>query len=539
MDTVTVPIPRSVIIPMLSKRLYSSLASAMREVVSNSSDADADRVDIIFFKAPTESGEEYHLTFTDDGLGMSFDPNDLQHSDFVNYLTIGGLSRRDREGTTQTPRGRPLIGFMGVGSLAVAPWCDYITVLTKQKGNKQALFARVDYRKFFENRAVQKSEITSEYSFQWELIDVPEEDIDKSWTIIDMVGVREEISETLSQPIGQGGLGLFNKGFSQFTGSTPRSGRRSFDSYSGLSKFMHDLALMIPLRYPDGAPLNDPPRKVLAETVKAAVPEVWMQGVEMHRPMWILGHGLARYDSKTNAAGDYGVETIAENLPSGIPVQGYIYWQSGQLFFAELTGVQIRVNHVGIGKFDPTWLNYRGTSSAIRDKQICGELSIVYSDALHDALKSDREGFDEDSKIYKELQVCVHTHLSKVLKTITRASANRSRARNGAQETTSKSYTVKLPPTAPPQWKPPTSQGTLSLDVPTPLLTDYNEASTSPSVTHVDNDLESQEEPTQDINLSDNRYDRFDILLDTTDDLGVQLKDFCTASGDDEGRVQN
>jgi len=298
MQKAKVPVPRGVIIPTLSQRLYSSLSSAMREVISNSSDADADELQISFYCVPTPHGDEYHLTFFDDGEGIGFDEENPTESEFANFLTIGGQSRRERTGQDQTPSGRPLIGLMGVGSLAVAPWCDHIVVVTKKRGAKRALHAKVEYGKFFDNRDVQRDEITNQYEFEWEMIDVPEEERSSSWTTIDMVDLRKELADELAQPLGDHGLGLFNGGYRQFTGKTPPRGRRSFQDYTGLVRFMHELALMIPVEYPIGAPINDPPRKRLAADVKNAAIDVYLQGVKLHRPMWILGNGLPRYDAE-------------------------------------------------------------------------------------------------------------------------------------------------------------------------------------------------------------------------------------------------
>ena len=90
MQNTKVPEPRSVIISTLSKRLYSSFTSAIREVVSNSSDADAKELRISLHSVPRENGDELHLTFFDDGEGMEFNKKHPEKSDFANYLIIGG-----------------------------------------------------------------------------------------------------------------------------------------------------------------------------------------------------------------------------------------------------------------------------------------------------------------------------------------------------------------------------------------------------------------------------------------------------------------
>ncbi len=444
METAQVPEPRSVVIQMLSKRLYSSLSSAIREVVSNSSDADADSLKITFHRTPKAETDEYRLTFFDDGEGMT-------KSEFENYLTIGSQSRRARNGQNQTRTGgRPLIGLMGVGSLAVAPWCEYISILTKKRGQNKALYAIVEYGKFFEDSTVQSSKITEQYTYRYEYIEVSNEDIESQYTVLDLVNLRPAVVNDLIRPLGEEGLGMFSDGYKQFSGKTAKGGRRSFSNYSGLVRFMHEFALSIPVEYPEGAPVNDPARKRHANAIKAISIAVFLQGVRLHRPMWVLGSQLARHDdSHSGIAGDCGVRNIAEQLPSGIQVQGYIYWQSSQLWFTDLTGLQVRVSNVGIGPYDATWLNYASSSTSARDKNVSGELYIDYSDALLDALKTDREGFDQDSKIYKELQNCIHEHLHAVFKTITQASAKRNKPRTDERKELIRKIKQTLPDVAP------------------------------------------------------------------------------------------
>jgi hypothetical protein len=228
-----------------------------------------------------------------------------------------------------------------------------------------------------------------------------------------------------------------------------------------------------------------------------------------------LRNGLAPYDPNSKGlSGDYGVESIAENLPSGIHVEGYIYWQSKQLFFYEITGLQVRVNYTGIGGYDPTWLNYRGKTFAVRDKQITGELYITYSDQLHDALKTDREGFDQESKVYKELQAVVHKHLNKVLSTITKSSASRARTKKPAKKTTPKST-------------PPATTSTLpvTIPLPTPAATSNHDNDSSWTFEYPlspDQDFEIQFEEICSVELLD---DTVSVTIDPDHQLIASLPD--------------
>src|SRR5579862_6476065 len=94
--------------------VYKPFVKAFKELISNSFDADAQRVEVTF--APDFSS----VTAADDGTGMT--PFDFR----TDFTRIGGGSRRwsgDR-----TRRGRLRIGSKGIGFLALARYCNQLTV---------------------------------------------------------------------------------------------------------------------------------------------------------------------------------------------------------------------------------------------------------------------------------------------------------------------------------------------------------------------------------------------------------------------------
>jgi HSP90 family molecular chaperone len=100
----------------LGVSLYSQLPSVLSELVSNSWDADAENVTILF-----NNENKKEITYLDDGHGMTFDElNDK-------YLVIG---RNRREETSLSPKGRKPIGKKGLGKLSVFGICDIVTVVS-------------------------------------------------------------------------------------------------------------------------------------------------------------------------------------------------------------------------------------------------------------------------------------------------------------------------------------------------------------------------------------------------------------------------
>ena len=102
------------IVELLSKSTYQkSFASAIRELVSNSYDADALSVLI-------NIDDEYKsITVEDDGNGMS-------EFEFRKYLTIAG-TKTSSEFTRRYNRKR--IGHFGVGFLAIFPFCEIPVIM--------------------------------------------------------------------------------------------------------------------------------------------------------------------------------------------------------------------------------------------------------------------------------------------------------------------------------------------------------------------------------------------------------------------------
>jgi len=99
------------IIDNLGIKMYVSLPKVISEIVANSWDADATRVDIVLPEGTIN--EKSEISISDDGYGMSFEEiNRL-------YLQVGRL-RREEEGTDVTPiYNRQIMGRKGIGKLSV------------------------------------------------------------------------------------------------------------------------------------------------------------------------------------------------------------------------------------------------------------------------------------------------------------------------------------------------------------------------------------------------------------------------------------
>ncbi len=92
----------------LSSGLYRSPAAALKELVANAYDADAEKVVIT-----TDPPHFQVIVVRDTGVGMSLEK-------FVEVMQhIGGSRKRIVYGDV-TPKGRQMIGRIGIGLLAIA-----------------------------------------------------------------------------------------------------------------------------------------------------------------------------------------------------------------------------------------------------------------------------------------------------------------------------------------------------------------------------------------------------------------------------------
>jgi hypothetical protein len=121
--------PKMGIVPELSMQTYETISQQIREIISNSLDANAESIKITLNR--TKKGAD--LIIEDDGKGMG-------HHDFENeFLALGGSEKYDD---------KTKIGRIGIGFLAAIPLCHYIEIQSRKNGSNKAFIARLDCGKF-------------------------------------------------------------------------------------------------------------------------------------------------------------------------------------------------------------------------------------------------------------------------------------------------------------------------------------------------------------------------------------------------------
>ncbi|TFL11100.1 ATP-binding protein [Pusillimonas noertemannii] len=130
--------------------IYRQPSSALRELISNAWDADANEVTVL-----TDAPRFSRIYVRDDGMGMSYETlSRLVHS-------IGGSAKRQDDGkklgvtspedSDRTPGGRLLIGKIGIGLFSVSQLARRFRIITKVQGNNYRLIAEVRLRAYSED----------------------------------------------------------------------------------------------------------------------------------------------------------------------------------------------------------------------------------------------------------------------------------------------------------------------------------------------------------------------------------------------------
>lgn len=121
------------IVGLLSNSTYqNSFASSIRELVSNSYDADALSVQI------NANLIKFQFSIEDDGNGMT-------RTEFENFIRIAGT----KSGKSKTRKyNRNRIGQFGIGFLSVFPFCDELEVVTTTENSTDLLRAVIPTKKY-------------------------------------------------------------------------------------------------------------------------------------------------------------------------------------------------------------------------------------------------------------------------------------------------------------------------------------------------------------------------------------------------------
>lgn len=423
--------------------VYQPFVKAVKEIISNSYDADAETVELEF-------GTDFDsLSITDNGSGMG-------PLEFVrDYIRIGKSFRKDEFTAIKK---RPRIGGKGIGFLAPARYCEMIEVKTKKKESHRDKIIielqevrNINVRSLFlqghENEVVLNfitldrvtDEKGNELAARLNGFEIEFEnkinDICHIWYNYDSSGLEltakinfdslfsmdstksleniENFCEILIESVSEERkkdsytkITLHN--IKEFVRSDlkdeGKKGARNVESFGGLEQFEWHLSRIIPVNAQKHECLPKELQDYILNEIDRDNDEFPIKIISSGKP---LERRLIKPTTKLSIDGDQDLIKQFElfNIDGTVFAKGFLVGQSSIILPAELRGILIRVKGVAVG--EPTFFGFDqilSGSSKVALTQISGEINIFSGiDAIQD-INPGREGFYKESKTYNLLK---------------------------------------------------------------------------------------------------------------------------------------
>ena len=364
------------IIRILSEGTYTSFPQALKEFISNASDAYASEVRFQF-------DEEFNsLTIRDDGEGMS-------KEDFVNvFASVGRSGRSVPPSKNAIAKKRMKIGRFGIGALAVVGTAQRFTVRSVKRGSRSGFEASVDLNDLKENYN-QGKDLKSVWKFA--MSDWVGEKVSTHFTEITLDGLRPDIRQSLER---------HGKSAGEFVGS--------ISELSGLEELRWQLGVIAPVAYASGSPvpkkdLDSKKDTILLQKCKELSDSgfaVFLNGTPVTNPSLFPSYDPKKL-SKASVAkllakrGEgFQIRCIQSPVDSRVSYTGYICVQAYQIFPSDARGILIRLRGVAVGWYRT--LHFTASTTALLNS-MSGE---IWVDGLDEALQFDRESFREDHELF-------------------------------------------------------------------------------------------------------------------------------------------
>lgn len=383
------------IIDYLSSGLYHTPAACLKELVNNSYDARATRVDV-FVKPDAD-----RIIVVDDGDGMS-------KEDFEKHFNRISESHK-RDGGDETKGepptgGRPKIGKIGIGLVAANELCEVLEIFSTKKGSSELLHVSINFgamrTPLDERRRGENDFVKADYQG-----DIEEADPDAHYTQLFLTEVRGPARDILAGASSQNVkparslYGLKMESVAQALKDSKLTSWKEFDPYS---ETMLHVGLNIPVRYSQGwVPTNFHNKvKDFEEVVEALNFSVFYDGSELRKPTIFAPPGRALID-RFEFEGEH------------VSARGYFYAQHTTVRPNDLQGLLVRIRNAAVGEYDHSFWGFSPSDASIIQRWISAE---VWTDnRLEDAMNIDRRTLRVAHPAYVELREAIHKHLRSVL----------------------------------------------------------------------------------------------------------------------------
>ncbi len=422
------------IVKHISSGLYRSPGSALKELISNSFDADASKVEITYDFGYDHTGtiKLSKLIIKDDGRGM--DIYDLKKI----FTHVGGSDKDSPNREMKTDRyKRPIIGSFGIGMLSVAATCNKFRIITKKKEGQREFIADVSFE-FFKDLILRTESMDKVKLGNIDLSSRHTEKEFEQYTIYEISNFEPPFLDGLIPSIGDS---YFYKNkriedddeyFKKFVTQKIQSvDMKSTKKLAYLDKMITDVAVMSPIEYlPDGpirkkVSLNGKDYEIpgtdnkdyneLIERLKKFNFEVRIflnrEGKEINnfkifKPFLyptdsdIAEFGFDNLDPKIWVLPKVDNEIVVENEPLHVNLTGYYYHQSKRILPLEFRGTLFRVHNVSLG-YDLGDISNIFTDTYLILHQTFSE--IYLDNGFQRIVNLDRESLYEGSSVYRFL----------------------------------------------------------------------------------------------------------------------------------------
>ena len=381
------------IIGDISTGIYRSPANALKELVSNSFDAGATEV-VISTDQPAFSS----VSCFDNGPGISVEK--LQEV----FQFIGGSDKRvqGQKGCF----GRPLIGKIGIGILAMSQISKQFVIISTQEGDNFRIEAEVNIEEF-ETEDSTRENLGSGKIGQYRIYKIPEPQ-ERHYTIVTTSSGSEQVRENLGRgptprnPFVKKNYDLEN--FEELVRKVGDAKRR--ETLSDYDVFLWELASLCPVPYFEDGPVKGwSGWDNIKQRLESYNFQVTVDGYELRKPILLpSGNELSQLGD------DFQVYPFSDksNVEGRLAFQGYIHHQRTQVSPPELQGLLVRIRNVGIGGYETNMLKYPTNLGPM----VHGMSGEVYVDVgLEEALNIDRNSFNETHGHFSKLREVVYEHL--------------------------------------------------------------------------------------------------------------------------------
>jgi Histidine kinase-, DNA gyrase B-, and HSP90-like ATPase len=388
----------SQIVDYLSEGLYTSPAACLKELINNSYDADATRVDV-FVKPDVNT-----IIISDDGIGMTRDEFQ-RHFDHVSE----SYKRAD---SSTTESGRPKVGKIGIGFIAANELCDVMEIVSTKEGSTELLRVEVNFARMRTADNSRRRVSGSDEVIKGDYVgDVERAEKDDHFTQVLLKEIRAGAYEILAgardRPHSDGEHSLYGRKPEAIVDLLVTRAITNWGDLDEYSRVMLQVGLNVPVRYP---PSWYPPdcKRVLSKPereVEALGFSVNFDGGDLRKPVYLEpGENDEHLLKAIKIDGD------------NVSANGYLYAKRTKLHPLWLQGVLIRIRNAAVGDYDGSFLGFNPSEAALFQNWTTAELWA--DDRLEGALNIDRRTLKPTNPAYVELQEAFHDLLSDFFKEV-------------------------------------------------------------------------------------------------------------------------